>query len=150
MKKLRIGLSYWGFCQRWEDANTANTPDGHRLPRPLLVKELQKAGHEVIFLQQEREPTGTVWPLPNFPDADLARSSLPPLDALFLEWRWPTHKNSLDPAKDDWGADPLAPGLEPDWHRQKELVRLMSGNGEADSKHMMPDSTCCSRSAATQ
>ena len=33
---------------------------------------------------------------------------------------------------------------------QKELVRLMSGNGEADSKHMMPDSTCCSRSAATQ
>ena len=30
---------------------------------------------------------------------------------------------------------------------QKELVRLMSGNGEADSKHMMPDSTCCSRSA---
>lgn len=105
-KNAKIGLSYWGFCHdSWKAANVADTPDGHHIPRPLLVRELMKRGHEVIALQKQREN-------PNFVLAGMKRDSdgFPELDALFLEWRWPTWKNR--------GTNPS----EPDLVRQNQLI----------------------------
>jgi hypothetical protein len=83
----RVGLSYWGFCENFSTSVIADTPDGHRYGRPVLVDALRARGHEVIALQGRRETEpylGLVYESEGFPD----------LDALFVEWRWPTYKNS--------------------------------------------------------
>ncbi len=104
----RIGLSYWGFCEDFDSCNIANTPDGHRYGRRLLVDTLVSRGHEVFALQQRREPV---------PYKNLTYSEgLPDLDVVFLEWRWPIYKNS--------GPDKF----EPDLDRQKELLNHYCGN----------------------
>jgi hypothetical protein len=97
---LNIGLSYWGFCE--PQCVIANTPDGHRYGRPVLVDALTERGHSVIALQAQREDA---------PYKGLTyRADLPDLDIVFLEWRWPTYKNS-GPKK-----------LEPDLDRQTEIL----------------------------
>ena len=99
----KIGISYWGFCEKLENCNTANTPDGHRYGRPILVDDLTQRGHTVYALQQKRE----VLPYPSLLYAD---DWFPDLDVLFVEWRWPTWKNS--------GVNKF----EPDVDRQIELL----------------------------
>jgi hypothetical protein len=99
----RIGLSYWGFCENFNTSVVANTPDGHRYGRPVLVDALRARGHEVIALQGRRETepySGLAYESEGYPD----------LDALFIEWRWPTYKNS--------GQNKF----EPDLDRQIELL----------------------------
>ena len=83
----KIGISYWGFCEQLEDCNVANTPDGLRYGRPQLVDELLSRKHEVIALQQRRESTP-------YPGIIYDEEGYPDLDILFVEWRWPTWKNS--------------------------------------------------------
>jgi len=83
---LKIGLSYWGFCEDFNASVIANTPDGHRYGRPVLVNALNSRGHEVIALQERRE--AVPYPLLTY-DA-----GYPDLDVVFFEWRWPTYKNS--------------------------------------------------------
>jgi hypothetical protein len=109
---LKIGISYWGYLEKWEDAKASATPDGHRFGRPLMVDELIARGHEVIALQQRREET----PYPGVTYSN----DLPEIDALLVEWRWITHKNSV------YG-DVLL-GDEPDYLRQKELLEHYCGN----------------------
>jgi len=99
----KIGISYWGFCEKLENCNTANTPDGHRYGRPILVDDLNQRGHTVYALQEKREVSpysGLLYIHDWFPD----------LDILFIEWRWATYKNS--------GSDKF----EPDLDRQIELL----------------------------
>ena len=104
---MKVGISYWGFC---EDASlVANTPDGHRYGRPILVNALASRGHEVIALQQRRELT----PYPTL----VYSSGFPDLDILFIEWRWPTYKNSGDNK------------FEPDLDRQIELLDFYHEKG---------------------
>ena len=84
---MKIGISYWGFCESFEDCRLSQTPDGHRYGRPLLVDELVRRGHEVYALQQRRESKpyeGLIYDECGYPD----------LDIVFVEWRWPTYKNS--------------------------------------------------------
>jgi len=104
----KIGISYWGFCQQFEDCNIANTPDGLRYGRPILVDELLKRKHKVTALQKRREPT----PYPGLLYDD---EGYPDLDILFVEWRWATWKNS----------GPRA--LESDLQRQTELLDYYHG-----------------------
>ena len=99
---MKIGLSYWGFCEDYNASVIANTPDGHRYGRPVLVDALTSRGHSVVALQQQRE----IVPYPSL-TYDLG---FPDLDVVFLEWRWPTYKNS--------GPD----RFEPDLSRQTALL----------------------------
>jgi len=100
---LDIGISYWGFCEKFENCSVANTPDGHRYGRPLLVDDLVARGNTVYAMQQKRESLA-------YPGLAYADEYFPDLDVLFIEWRWPTYKNS-GPNK-----------FEPDLDRQVELL----------------------------
>lgn len=99
---MRLGISYWGFCQRFEESTVAETPDGVRYGRPILVDAMVHAGHSVIALQERRE----IVPYPGL----AYDGGFPELDALFVEWRWPTYKN-LGPVP-----------VEPDLARQTALL----------------------------
>ncbi len=103
----KIGLSYWGFCE--DISVVANTPDGHRYGRPVLVNALTARGHDVIALQEMRETT----PYP----ALTYDTGYPDLDVVFFEWRWPTYKNS-GPNR-----------FEPDLDRQTALLDYYHGAG---------------------
>jgi len=98
----KIGLSFWGFCEDFNASTVANTPDGHRYGRPVLVNALSQRGHDVIALQERREKIP--YPLLAYD------SGFPDLDVVFFEWRWATYKNS--------GPD----HFEPDLDRQIELL----------------------------
>ena len=104
---MKIGISYWGYCQTFQGCGVANTPDGHRYGRPVLIDDLLARGHEVYALQQRREDI----PYPGL----IYDEGNPDLDALFIEWRWPTYKNS--------GPDKF----EPDLDRQNELLEHYHG-----------------------
>lgn len=104
---MRIGISYWGFCEPFGASGEAKTPDGHRYGRPILIDTLLNAKHSVHALQLRRE----LKPYPGI----MYESGLPDIDVLFIEWRWPTYKNS---------------GLhkvEPDLDRQTELLDFYHG-----------------------
>lgn len=105
---MRLGFSYWGFCEDIRHSAVTNTPDGGRYTRPLLVKELIKLGVEVIALQPRREAK----PIEGLTFDD----GFPKLDALLIEWRWPTYKN--DKNHPDFGKRPY----EPDLDRQTDLL----------------------------
>ncbi|WP_405004057.1 hypothetical protein OHV13_06490 [Kitasatospora purpeofusca] len=104
---MRIGYSHWGFL----GSGITDTPDGGRSHRRTLVDGLITAGHEIVFLQANRDlaEAGT----------DLTATyrwdgGLPEIDALFLEWRWPIH-----------GRNTTTCGTERhtcDLHRQQELL----------------------------
>ncbi|BAJ29047.1 MULTISPECIES: hypothetical protein [Kitasatospora] len=104
---MRIGYSHWGFL----GSGITDTPDGGRSHRRTLVDGLIAAGHEIVFLQTNRDlaEAGT----------DLTATyrwdgGLPEIDALFLEWRWPIP-----------GRNTTACGTEGhtcDLHRQQELL----------------------------
>ena len=104
---MRIGISYWGFCEAFGTSSEAKTPDGHRYGRPIFVDSAKSAGHEVYALQPRRE----VKPYPGI----VYHDGFPDLDVLFVEWRWPTHKNS-GPNK-----------FESDLQRQTELLQHYHG-----------------------
>ena len=104
-----IGLSYWGFCEDFSSSIIANTPDGHRYGRPVLVDALTARGHSVIALQDQRESV----PYPNL----TYDTGFPNLDVLFFEWRWPTYKNSGENK------------FEPDLDRQIALLDYYHNEG---------------------
>ena len=104
---MKIGISYWGFCESFESSKEAKTPDGHRYGRPIMVDTLIDRGHDVYALQQQREAT----PYPGLKYDD----GFPDLDILFVEWRWKTYKNS--------GPDKF----EPDLDRQFALLSKYHG-----------------------
>lgn len=83
---MKLGISYWGFCEPFEASKEAKTPDGHRYGRPIMVDALLNRGHEVYALQERREST----PYPGI-TYDMG---FPDIDVLFVEWRWKTYKNS--------------------------------------------------------
>ena len=101
-----VGYSFWGFCEKFRDCDTANTPDGNRYGRPILVDALKNAGHDVIALQKRREKT----PYENIL-AYASHNHFPALDVLLIEWRWKTYKN-----------DGGELSTESDWKRQCELL----------------------------
>lgn len=105
---MRIGYSFWGFL----GDGIVDTPDGGRSHRRAWVQGLAEAGHDVVFLQKDRDrleaghasPRTLLWDL-GFPEINL----------LFLEWRW------VIPGRND-EASRATPGWTPDLDRQRELI----------------------------
>jgi hypothetical protein len=104
---MRIGYSFWGFL----GPGIADTPDGGRSHRRTLIDGLRARGHDLVFLQTNRDRTEA--------NLDLTATytwdgGLPHLDALLCEWRWPIPgRNTTDCA---------APGHTCDLHRQTQLI----------------------------
>jgi hypothetical protein len=48
---MRIGYSFWGFL----GPGITDTPDGGRSHRRALIDGLTAAGHDVVFLQRDRD-----------------------------------------------------------------------------------------------
>jgi hypothetical protein len=103
---LRIGYSFWGFL----GDGIVDTPDGGRCHRRTLVDGLIGLGHEVVFLQTDRDRVEAGERLPYIWDA-----GLPDINVLFLEWRWQI------PSRNDTPCG--TPGHTCDLHRQEDLVR---------------------------
>ncbi|KPI15675.1 hypothetical protein OK074_2120 [Actinobacteria bacterium OK074] len=103
----RLGYSFWGFL----GPGIANTPDGGRSHRRPFVDALTASGHEIVFLQadRDRQEAGDPFPYTFTPDA------LPEIDVLFLEWRWPIPGRNTTECG--------SPGHTCDLHRQDELLR---------------------------
>lgn len=79
---MRIGYSFWGFL----GPGITDTPDGGRSHRRVLIDGILAAGHEVVFLQPNRDLGEAAHDLTGSYTWD---DGLPALGALFLEWRWP-------------------------------------------------------------
>ena len=105
-----IGYSFWGFLGN----GVVDSPDGGRSHRLAWVRTLVGNGHRLIFLQRNRdlEEAGEsyaewgTWP-----------ADLPPIDLLFLEWRWPIPGRNVE-------VSPSSQGYCPDWDRQAALLRF--------------------------
>lgn len=114
-----IGYSYHGFCQHIANANVAKTPDSQRLMRMQFVDELEKLGCKVAALQPQREEAGSLYKITN------EHGKFPEIDALFLEWRWPTWKNTTisDPTGWSEDLDSFKSCQEQDWAEQRRLIQ---------------------------
>jgi hypothetical protein len=104
---MRIGYSFWGFL----GPGIVDTPDGGRSHRRVLVDGLRSRGHELVFLQPDRDFTEAGLDLSDLYTWDVG---LPEIDVLFLEWRWPISGRNTT-----WCG---AAGHTCDLHRQQELL----------------------------
>jgi hypothetical protein len=109
---MRIGYSMWGFLSE----GILDTPDGSRSYRRSIADGLIAAGHEVVFLQGNRDLTEAGVDLR---DQYRWESGLPDLDALVLEWRWPLPGRNTTECG--------TPGHTCDLHRQRELLEFYTG-----------------------
>jgi hypothetical protein len=104
---MLIGYSFWGFL----GTGITDTPDGGRSHRRVLIDGLRERGHDLVFLQANRDRDEAGLDLSDTYHWD---DGLPKLDALFLEWRWPIPgRNTTDCA---------TPGHTCDLHRQQQLL----------------------------
>jgi hypothetical protein len=104
---MLIGYSYWGFL----GTGITDTPDGGRSHRRALVDGLRERGHDLVFLQANRDRDEAGLDLTDTYQWD---DGLPTIDALFLEWRWPIPgRNTTDCG---------IPGHTCDLHRQQQLL----------------------------
>ena len=104
---MRIGYSFWGFL----GPGITDTPDGGRSHRGTLIDGLTAAGHDIVFLQRNRDLDEAGHDLRERYRWD---DGLPGIDVLFLEWRWPI------PGRNTTACG--SPGHTCDLHRQDELV----------------------------
>lgn len=102
---MRIGFSFWGFL----GAGVLDTPDGGRFWRRPIVDELIRLGHEVVFLQIDRDRAEAGQVLPYRWDA-----GFPEIDVLMCEWRWPLPGRNTTPCG--------TKGHTCDLHRQDDLI----------------------------
>lgn len=104
---MKIGYSFWGFL----GPGVTDTPDGGRSHRRTLIDGLRARGHQVVFLQADRDRVEAGLDLS---DTYTWNAGFPDLDALFLEWRWPI------PGRNTTACS--SPGHTCDLHRQNELL----------------------------
>lgn len=104
---MKIGYSFWGFL----GPGITDTPDGGRSHRRVLVDGLRSRGHQLVFLQPDRDFTEAGLDLSGLYTWDVG---LPEIDALFLEWRWP-----IDGRNTTWCG---TAGHTCDLHRQQQLL----------------------------
>ncbi|MGW5689604.1 hypothetical protein ACWEWX_01165 [Streptomyces asiaticus] len=103
--EVKIGYSFWGFL----GPGITDTPDGGRSHRRPLVDALIACGHQIAFLQADRDRHEAGDELGY--DFD---SGFPEIDVLFLEWRWPI------PGRNTTECGSF--GHTCDLHRQAELL----------------------------
>jgi hypothetical protein len=104
---MKIGYSFWGFL----GPGITDTPDGGRSHRRPLIDGLIAAGHDIVFLQRNRDLHEAGHDLR---DQYSWGGGFPAIDALFLEWRWPVPGRSTTRCG--------SPGHTCDLHRQDELI----------------------------
>ncbi len=104
---MLIGYSFWGFL----GPGVLDTPDGGRSHRRTLIDGLRARGHDVVFLQADRDLLEAGHNLTSTYRWD---DGFPEIDALFLEWRWPIPARNTTPC----GAE----GHTCDLHRQQDLL----------------------------
>jgi hypothetical protein len=104
---MRIGYSFWGFL----GPGITDTPDGGRSHRRTLIDGLQGRGHQVTFLQTDRDRTEAALDLSGSYAWD---AGLPDIDVLFCEWRWPILGRNTTPCG--------CAGHTCDLHRQQQLL----------------------------
>ncbi|MDK9494340.1 hypothetical protein QEZ40_000212 [Streptomyces katrae] len=104
---MKIGYSFWGFLGN----GITDTPDGGRSHRRPLIDALLARGHEIVFLQANRD---LIEAGDDLGDAYTFHGGIPDIDVLFLEWRWAIDGRNTTPC----GAE----GHTCDLHRQAELV----------------------------
>ncbi|GFE25745.1 glycosyltransferase family protein [Streptomyces nigrescens] len=105
---MKIGYSFWGFLGN----GITDTPDGGRSHRRPLIDALLGRGHEIVFLQTDRDRLEAGDTLGDRYTFD---SGTPDIDALFLEWRWPIEGRNTTACG--------TPGHTCDLHRQAELLK---------------------------
>ena len=107
---MRVLYSFWGFITPLEKNTVVNTPDGERGNRVDFVNELMSRGHTPIQLQKMRDEE-------QYPGVEYDATGFPDGDILYVEWRWPTWKNS--------GENPA----ESDYNRQCEVLDYYHAQG---------------------
>ncbi|MDT0547690.1 glycosyltransferase [Streptomyces lonegramiae] len=103
---MKIGYSFWGFL----GSGVVDTPDGGRSHRRPFINALARQGHQLVFLQADRDRSEANDVLGYAFDA-----GLPDLDVLFLEWRWPIPGRNTTVCG--------SPSHTCDLHRQDELLQ---------------------------
>ncbi|GAA3904644.1 hypothetical protein GCM10022244_13540 [Streptomyces gulbargensis] len=104
---MKIGYSFWGFLGN----GITDTPDGGRSHRRPMIDALLGRGHEIVFLQANRDLIEAGDDLGN---AYTFHSGSPDIDVLFLEWRWAIDGRNTTPCDTE--------GHTCDLHRQAELI----------------------------
>lgn len=104
---MRIGYSMWGFLGH----GVLDTPDGSRSYRSALIDGLMSSGHDVVFLQRNRDLLEAGEDLR---DSYRWDDELPDLDVLVVEWRWRLGGRNDTPCG--------SAGHTCDLHRQHELL----------------------------
>lgn len=104
---MRMGYSFWGFL----GSGVVDTPDGSRSYRRRFIDGLSAAGHEVVFLQSNRDLTEAGLDLRGRYRWD---DGFPELDAVVFEWRWPLPGRNTTPCGSS--------GHTCDLHRQQDLL----------------------------
>jgi hypothetical protein len=110
---VRIGYSFWGFLGH----GVTDTPDGGRSHRRTLIDALIAAGHDIVFLQADRDRAEAGTALAYTWDS----SGFPEIDVLMLEWRWPIERRNTTPCR--------AQGHTCDLHRQAALISHYTAEG---------------------
>lgn len=148
---MRIGYSYWGFLgDRKLDANgkELSAPDGNATYSWSLIWEMQRRGHTVLAMQEDRDyPAWKMWGTLNFEAfSQMKRTEaytalkhtfgsseiLPELDVLLVEWRFPIPGRNCEVTQDlhpQTGMPIFSynPAVhQPDFARQVELLRHYS------------------------
>ncbi|MER5689397.1 hypothetical protein [Streptomyces sp. NPDC002205] len=104
---MKIGYSFWGFLGN----GVTDTPDGGRSHRRPWIDALIARGHDVVFLQADRDRLEAGEDLGGAYTFD---DGVPHIDALFLEWRWAiTSRNTTVCGSE---------GHTCDLHRQAQLI----------------------------
>lgn len=126
---MRIGYSFWGFLSdyRIRDGKEISSPDGNAFYSWVIIHELLKQGHKVYRMMPDRDRESfeiygrnafrsfsTDKRVRAYSNSEKAPNEYPELDLLFLEWRFPTHRNTQ---KDG----------DPDLRVQDELLSHYSG-----------------------
>lgn len=104
---MKIGYSFWGFLGN----GITDTPDGGRSHRRPFIDALLARGHDIVFLQADRDLLEAGDDLGSAYTFDYG---VPDIDALFLEWRWAiTGRNTTVCGSE---------GHTCDLHRQAQLI----------------------------
>jgi len=111
---MKVGFSYWGFCEDYNESEVVFTPDGGRFTRPIFARELFRRGYSIVALQQQRESNPLLF-------LQYDSQGFPELDCIFIEWRWSTYKNDVN------HKDYVADGYEPDLDRQTAIMDHYNG-----------------------
>ncbi len=109
---MRIGYSFWGFLGN----GVTDTPDGGRSHRRPLIEALRRRGHELVFLQADRDRLEAGDDIAS--DYTFDPHGFPAVEALFVEWRWPISGRNTTRCG--------SRGHTCDLHRQRELLKHYS------------------------